>query len=301
MKYKKSICVLVFFIVGLSLLAGITGVLSGGGQEGQTFLSIHGETVPLYGKGIYKNDSIAAAAQAIAQDLVTVLLGIPLLIISCMLAGKKSIRARILLAGTLAYFLYTYMSYSFLCTYNYLFLVYVALMSLSFFALVLVMISFDRKELGQAFGDEIPVKTIGILMILFTCAIALMWTGRIIPPLIGGEVPPGLEHYTTLVIQVMDLGFVIPISLLAAILLMGRKPVGLLLASVMCMKGATMLTSLTAMVINQALAGVEMSVFEIVIFPLANILVLFGVVIFMKKIKEPEVYEMIDKQEGQEE
>lgn len=193
-----------------------------------------------------------------------------------------------MLAGTLAYFLYTYMSYSFLLMYNPLFLVYVALMSMSFFALVLVMFSFDLAVLKKAFGDGLPVKTIGIIILVFACTLTLMWLGRIVPPLFTGAVPIGLEDYTTLVIQAMDLGFVIPISILSAILLMKRRPIGLLLSSVMCMKGATMLTSLTAMIISQALSGVEMSFAEIVFFPIANILVLIGVFVFMKNIKEPE-------------
>ncbi len=288
MKYQKSVSILIIFIAMLSLLAGIMGILSMGGSGTRAFLSLNGDTVYLYGKGIYINDSVAAAAQAIAQDWVTVVLGIPLLILSCIFSRKKSLRARILLAGTLAYFLYTYMSYSFLCMFNPLFLVYVALMSMCFFALILVLISFDLQLIKKAFSDDLPVKTIGILIIVFACAIALMWLGRIVPPLINGEIPSGLDHYTTLVIQAMDFGFVIPVSILSSILLMRRKPVGLLLSSVMCMKGATMLTSLTVMVINQALAGVKMSIAEIVIFPVANLLVLFGVFVYMKKIKEPE-------------
>jgi hypothetical protein len=292
MKYQKSVSILIIFIAMLSLLAGIIGILSMGGSGTRTFLSLNGDTIHLYGKGIYKNDSVAAAAQAIAQDWVTVILGIPLLILSCIFSRKKSLRARILLAGTLAYFLYTYMSYAFLCMYNPLFLVYVALMSMSFFALVLILLSFDLQVIKKAYSNNLPVKTIGILIIFFACAIALMWLGRIVPPLINGEIPPGLEHYTTLVIQVLDFGFVIPISILSAILFMYRKPVGLLLSSVMCMKGATMLTSLTVMIINQALAGVKMSIAEIVVFPVANLLVLFGVFVFMKKIKEPETVDL---------
>ncbi len=289
MKHHRTIIILTALIVLLSLVAGITGIMpgEGTGPEGQTFVSIHGENVQLHGKGIYANDSVAAAAQAIAQDWVTVFLGVPLLILSCWLASRKSLRARLLFAGTLAYFLYTYMSYSFLCTYNSLFLVYVALMSLCFFAFVLVMLSFDMAQLQEAFSESLPVKTIGTLIITFISAIALMWLGRIVPPLMTGGTPLGLEHYTTLVIQVMDLGLVIPVSILAGILLMRRKPAGLLLAAVMCMKGATMLTSLTAMVINQKLTGVDISVAEMVVFPAANLLVLLGIYVFMTKIKEP--------------
>ncbi len=287
MKHQRTLSILTALIVLVSLVAGIIGILPGEGTEGQTFLSIHGEMIQLHGKGIYAMDSVAAAAQAIAQDWVTVFLGVPLLILSCWFARRKSLRARLLFAGTLAYFLYTYMSYSFLCTYNPLFLVYVALMSLCFFAFVLVMLSFDMALLQQAFSEKLPTRTIGILMIVFMAAIALMWLGRIVPPLLDGGTPIVLEHYTTLVIQVMDLGLVIPASILAAILLMRRKPAGLLLSAVMCMKGATLLTSLTAMVINQRLAGVNMSMAEMVVFPAANLLVLLGIYVFMTKIKEP--------------
>lgn len=287
MKYRKSVGILVAFIAGLSLLAGIIGILPTTGTGVHTFSSLHGETVHLYGKGIYSNDSVAAAVQAIAQDWVTVFLGVPLLALSCYFARKSSLRAQILLAGTLAYFLYTYMSYTFLCMYNPLFLVYVTLMSMSFFALILVMLSFDLEVLKNAFSDDLPVKTIGIVILVFAGAIGLMWLGRIVPPLLKGDFPSILEHYTTLVIQAIDLGFVIPVSILSAVLLMKRRPIGLLLSSVMCMKGATMLTSLSAMVISQARSGVEMSIAEIVVFPVANILVLIGVFVFMKKIREP--------------
>jgi hypothetical protein len=287
MKYRKYVGILVAFIAVLSLLAGIISILPTTGTGVHTFSSFHGDTVQIYGKGIYSNDSVAAAVQAIAQDWVTVFLGVPLLSLSCYFAGKSSLRARIVLAGTLAYFLYTYTSYTFLCMYNSLFLVYVVLMSMSFFALVLVMLSFNLEALKSAFSNDLPAKTIGIVILAFAGAIGLMWLGRIVPPLLKGKFPFMLEHYTTLVIQAMDLGFVIPISILSAVLLMKRKPLGLLLASVMCMKGATMLTSLTAMVISQSRSGIEMSIAEMIVFPVANILVLIGIFVFIKKIREP--------------
>jgi hypothetical protein len=287
MKYRNSVSVLTILIVAFSLAAGLIGIISSNSTGNSLFVSLHGETVHLYGKGIYGNDSVTTVAQAVAQDFVTVFLGVPLLAVSCFFARKGLLRARILLAGTLVYFLYTYMSYTFLCMYNPLFLVYVALMSMSFFALAQVCLSFDLAVLKKAFSSDFPAKTVSIFIFIFAGAIALMWLGRIIPPLYSGTAPAGLEHYTTLVIQAMDLGFVIPISFLSAALLIRRKPLGLLLSSIMCMKGATMLTSLTAMVINQYIAGVKMTLAEIIVFPTANIVVLIGVFVFMKKIKEP--------------
>lgn len=288
MKNRKSITVLVLLIAALSLAAGIVGIFSSGGPGRNIFLSVHQEKVTLYGVGIYQNDSVAAAAQAIAQDVVTVFLGVPLLIVSLYLSRKGGIRSRLLLTGTIGYFLYTYMSYTFLCSYNALFLVYIALMSLGIYAFVLAMLSFDLNELGFSFDRRFPARTVGFCMIALAALIGLMWMGRILPPMVSGTVTPVLEHYTTLVIQAMDLGLVIPAAVLSAVLLMKRKPFGLLLSAVLCMKGVTLLTSLTAMVINQLIAGVKLSAGEVIVFPAANILVLIGVVVFMRRIKVPQ-------------
>jgi len=79
----------------------------------------------------------------------------------------------------------------------------------------------------------------------------MMWLGRIVPPLITGTPPFGLESYTTLVIQILDLGVVIPVTFLSAVLLLRKQPWGYLLSAVMCIKGMTMLTAISAMVVGQ--------------------------------------------------
>ena len=55
----------------------------------------------------------------------------------------------------------------------------------------------------------------------------------ITPALKQGIFPKMLEQYSTLTIQVLDLGFVIPTTILASILLIKRKPFRYLLTSVM--------------------------------------------------------------------
>ncbi|MTI47073.1 MAG: hypothetical protein FH761_04495 [Firmicutes bacterium] len=82
MQYKKTISILVLVIVVLSLMTSIIGVFSNKGKEENKFVSIHGESIEIYGKGIYKNDSVSVAAQGKAQDIITIIVGIPLLFIS---------------------------------------------------------------------------------------------------------------------------------------------------------------------------------------------------------------------------
>lgn len=286
MRFKKTISFLVICIIVLSLFASLIGIFSKGSIEKYEFESIYGKTVKLNAKGIYKYDSVSVAAQGKAQDIVTVLLGIPLLLYSLYLSRKGLIKGKLLLTGTLGYFLYTYVSYVFLWMYNPLFLVYVILMSASFFSFTLTMMSFDFKNLDIYFSEKLPVKFIGGFQIVFSIVIAMLWLGRIIPPLIDGNAPPGLEHYTTLVIQGIDLGFLVPTAFLSGVLILNRKPFGYLLSSVIIMKGVTMAAAITAMIIAMVYAGVQTSIAEIAIFPLINLVIVYCLVLILKNVNE---------------
>ena len=76
----------------------------------------------IYGHGVYRYDPLSMAAQGISQDAVTLVLGIPLLLVSLHLYRQRRLRGQLLLTGTLAYFLYTYTSLAFGAAFNPLFL-----------------------------------------------------------------------------------------------------------------------------------------------------------------------------------
>ena len=287
MRFKKAITILVLIITVLSTIAALVGVFSNNASEISEFKSIHGEQVEIYGKGIYKNDSIAIVAQGRAQDVVTLVLGIPILLISLGMYRKKSLKGKLLLTGTLAFFLYTYVSYTFLWMYNSFFLIYVIIMSASFFAFTLCMMSFDLDQLRNSFNTKLPIKTLAIFQIVIGLFLAFNWLGMILPAVINNSVPLIIEHYTALVIQGLDLGFIFPISILSAVLLLKRNPYGYLLSSIVIIKGITLGTSVTAMVIGQLLAGVKLNIAEIVMFPLLSIGTIYLFFILLNNISEP--------------
>ncbi|MCL6573209.1 MAG: hypothetical protein K6T88_16250 [Bacillus sp. (in: Bacteria)] len=289
MKNQKSINLLVLFIAILSIVGTVYAIASNQGPGEYEYKSVFGETVSLYGEGLYKHDSISMASQAIAQDYVTLFLGIPLLLFSLFLSRKGLLKGKLLLTGTLGYFLYTYASYSFLSMYNSMFLAYVLLMSASFFAFTLSMMSFDIPKLPQYFNEKLPVKFIGGFFLFVSFVFAMMWLGKIVPSLFNDTAPDGLEQYTTLVIQALDLGFVIPVSIIAGILLIKRKPFGYLLAAVITLKDVTLLTALSAMIFLQIIAGVEISMAVVAILLLFNIIVIYIMFLILKNVKEGSV------------
>lgn len=286
MRFKKSVSLLTCMIITLALIASLYGVFSNVGQGKFEFKSLRGEVVQVYGKGLYKNESVSMAAQAIAQDTVTLCLGIPVLIAALFLARRGLLKGRLLLAGMLGYFLYTYASYTFYAMYNPLLLVYVVLMSASFFAFTLTMMSFNLEDIKSRFSPKLPVKFIGAVLIFIAAAVALMWLKRIGTPLANGTVPVELEHYTTLIIQALDLGFVVPAAILAGVLLIRKEAFGYLLCSVIIVKEAALLTVIIAMLISQAYAGVQVGVIEFVLFPLFAVVVLYCMFLIMKNVRE---------------
>jgi hypothetical protein len=282
MKYKKAINILVILIAVLALAGCLAGFLAGGGSGSYDYKSIRGETVKIYGSGLYQYDSVAVVAQGKAQDVVTVIMGIPLLLASLYFSNRGSFRGRLMLTGTLGYFLYSYISYTFLWTYNPLFLLYTTVMSLSLFAFILCFLTFDIGKMPEQFHKELPVKFLGGFQIAIGILLSLLWLGRIVPTIIDSSAPVGLEHYTTLVIQGMDLGIIVPTAFISGILLIKRKPFGYLLSSVVITKAFTMTTCMTAMIINQLLQNVNMSITEIILFPVFNLFAVFCLILLMK-------------------
>jgi len=87
--------------------------------------------------------------------------------------------------------------------------------------------------LPQAFSKSVPVKTAGGFLILNALLIALLWLEIVVPPLLEGSIiPVETEHYTTLIVQGLDLGLLLPLAVAAGILFIQRKPIGFLAAPV---------------------------------------------------------------------
>jgi len=258
MKHSKIIAILIGIIVVLAGLSAGTGIFSSGGPGPFEYESIRGETIEIYGDGVYQHMSADVAPQGIAQDVITLFVAIPALLIAFVFANRGSLRARYLLAGILGYFLVTYLFYLVMAMYNVLFLAYVVLLGTSFFAFALCLMSFETENLPEHISDEVPVKTAGGFLIFNIVSIALLWLGVVVPPLLDGSVIPlQTEHYTTLIVQGLDLALLLPVCFVSAVLFLQRRPMGFLLAPVYLVFLTVMMLALTAKIIAMGMLGQE--------------------------------------------
>lgn len=288
MRHKKYISVLVLLIAMFSSVATLVGIFSNQGTGIYEYKSIRGQTVKIYGKGIYHHMSADVAIQGIAQDYITLFIGVPLLFISLFLSRNDSLKGKFLLAGTLGYFLVSYLFYMVMGMYNELFLVYILLTSMSFFAFTLMLLSFRREDINSYFIPKLPVKFIGGFLIFNSIVITLLWLSVIIPPLLEGAVyPAAVEHYTTLIVQGLDLSILLPAAFLTGILLIKRNSFGYLLAPVYMVFLSILMTALSAKIIGMSMVGVSAGP-AIIIIPLINGIAIICAVLILKNIKELE-------------
>lgn len=255
MKYQSLLKIILPLIFILSLIAAATALFYETPGEPYPYTNHRGETVTINGHGLYFYDTVSTAAQMQGNDLITLIVGLPLLAVSAWMAFRGSLRGNLLLTGTLGFFLYTYMSMSMLTAYNSFFLIYVALFTMSLYAFILSMMAIDVKSLPEHFSPRLPRGWIASVLFAVGGFLSLAWLGRIGSPLIQG-VDPALENTTTLVIQAMDLGLIAPLAIIAGILLLRKSAWGYLLASVAVLKGLTMSLAVSAMGINMVLKGV---------------------------------------------
>ena len=257
MKMSKMVIWLSWLIVVLALLAAGIGLFYQEGGSFYAFTTVHGQSVQIYGQGLYRYDIPLTAIGYRAADAVTLVLALPMLIISLLLYWRGQLRGGLLLTGVLAYFLYTYGSMAFGAAYNPLFLIYIVLFSASLFALVFALVSFDIPELPAHFSSSLPRRSVGIFLIVSGVVLALVWLAlSLVPALLRNAVPLEVASYTTFITGVVDIGIVSPALIVSGALLLRKVPLGYLLSSTMLVFTVTLGTSLLAAGIAQVVTKV---------------------------------------------
>lgn len=164
-------------------------------------------------------------------------------------------------------------------------------MTLSLYAFILIMLSFDMNELKRQFDDNFPIKTIAIYGIISALCLSILWLTDIISALINHGPLTELEHYSANPVYSMDLGLVVPTFLVAAYLTLKKKPIGYLLSTIMIIKAITMWTALTAMNIAITLDGTTIEITNWLMTPIFAIISMYFLLRIFKNIKIDGVQE----------
>jgi len=256
MKQQTALTWLVLLITILAAITASVGLFSTAGEGTFEFTTLHGDTVQIYGKGLYRYDTPLIAVGYRISDAFTLVAGLPLLLVSFWLYRRGSMRGKILLTGTFLFFLYNFGSLGMGAAYNNLFLVYIILTMLTFLGFSGLLLSFDLQTFPTFFSDRVPRRGVSIFLIVSGVALFCIWLFlSIVPALLAGGVPPEVSSYTTIITFVLDMAIIAPILVSAGILLRRAEALGYLMASTLLIFIDALGLSLLVMGIAQQLAG----------------------------------------------
>jgi hypothetical protein len=204
----------------------------------------------------YARETSTWAAQGPGQDWVNLLIVFPWMALSGHRAARGSRRALLLLGGGLVYLVYGFLAYAFAVHFNVLFLLYCAVLGLSFYSLVSLGRILQGNTVPSWFAaDRVPVRLAGVTQVAFGALFALIWLSEIVPALLRGAPPPSVVEAGLLTnpVHVLDLSLLLPGLLLSGTSLLWRRPLGLLLSPLLLGFAALMVSAIGGMVLVMAL------------------------------------------------
>lgn len=220
-KTVTTLCGLLIVLNGITALLSLTADQPSGATR---YTSARGGAVHLHGAPPYTFDTVFAAAGFHAQDTITLAVALPLLALFTWGYWRTDARARALLSGVLAYILYVSASMALGAAYNPLFLLYVASLSASLFAFVLVV------SAPLQFAPLPDRRQPALFMFVSGAVTLLVWTLPLLQSVVQRRPPPLLDHYTTMVTYALDLAIVTPAAFLAGALILKGRELGYRLA-----------------------------------------------------------------------
>ena len=251
------------FAVVVALLAAVAaalGVFARGDGPYETVTSVRGVTYAMATSGVYAYNAQRIVSEGIGWDVFTLFVAVPADVRSGGLRRRGSFRGRLFALGLFGYFFYQYLEYAMTWAFGPLFPLFILIFGASLVGLVWFGANVAGDGIADRFGEDFPGRPFAVVSILMAVLLVVMWTGRIAAGLAGDLETAGLQGETTLVVQALDLGFVVPTALLIAALAWRRTAIGHALASVFVVTSIAMSAAIVAMLGS---AGVVEGSFEL--------------------------------------
>jgi hypothetical protein len=227
-----------FPIVSLIALC-LTVVVSSIGLFDQTagisrdIVNQYGDKVTLYCRGLYKDDSLFRAPIFRATDAIMLMLVCPVGFYYWLKYRNSTKRhLHLPLVSVLGVVLYYASSIAFGVRYNYLHLAYIALFGSAFYAFMA-----GLRELHFSFTTmkdiQVPLRGVYLFLALTGVALIVAWLPDIVTALAQRRSLLMIEHYTTEITYVLDMGLIAPACFICLGLLRKRIGFGYVLLDVL--------------------------------------------------------------------
>jgi len=227
----------------------------------------------LFVRGLYR-DAPYLAIQAFAQDFITLAVVLPTVLISAWRASRGSDRGRLVCLGALVYLVYSYVIDAFVVRYNPLFLVYVALLGCALYALIGGLVTTDMAGIRARFTERTPIRTVSTFLALLAITFYVVWLSEAVPAALAGRTPLSVQQNGTPsnAIHVLDMAWILPACLIAAVTIARKTPLGYTLAGALLSFTVLLVLAVLSMVVFIVRAGYPIVLPQVVMFGVFSVL-----------------------------
>lgn len=184
----------------------------------------------LVASGAYR-DVAWIKATWFGNDLVTLVIAVPLLLVAMWFASRGSTRGRLAWLGILGYAVYNYTYYVLGAALNVFFALYVLTFVVAVASLILGLAGTDTVSVARAFSVRTPARAIGGYYVFFAIGLSVVWLGTWAAYAFAGR-PTPVETEAFHLVAALDMTLMVPALLTGGVLLWLRKPWGYVVAAV---------------------------------------------------------------------
>ena len=165
------------------------------------------------------------------NDLVTLLIAVPLLLGAMWFAFRGSTRARLTWLGVLGYAVYNYTYYVLGAALNVFFAIYVLTFVVAIASLILGLVGTDAVSVASAFSVRTPARTTGGYYVFVAAGLSAVWLGTWAAYVFAGR-PTPVETEAFHLVAALDMTLMVPALVTGGALLWRRRPWGYVIAAV---------------------------------------------------------------------
>ena len=198
--------------------------------------------------GLYRDGGWARAAFR-GGDLATLVVAVPLLVVSLVLSMRGSRRAQPIWLAMLGYSVYNYAYYAFGAAFNDAFLLHIALLSMSIFALACAASGLSVAAFAASFRAVRGTRWVGGLLMLIGIAQGGLWIFLLLRFALTGQLLNDIPVEGQHLVFALDLTLLVPSLVVGGMLLYRRTAMGLVIGTAVSVFGVVYQ-------INLMLAGV---------------------------------------------
>jgi hypothetical protein len=243
--------------------AAAFGVFARGDGASVLVTSARGETYEMATSGVYANNALALVAEGVGWDVFTLLVVVPAFV------ARSSFRAVLVAAGLFGYVTYLHLEYAVTWAFGPMFPLFAVTLGASLVGIVAAAILLAGFGIRERFDARFPRRSWAGVSLGMSILLVVLWSARIVEGLTASV--PTLHGETTMTVQALDLGLVVPMAVVIAVAALHRHPAGLAAAAAFSVTFVTMSAAIAAMMVSSWIVTGVSALPPIVVFSLAAI------------------------------